>query len=233
MKVQIKSVAGAVLFESEQPDGMASGLALRHALEAAAAEGANLRGANLRGADLYGADLYGADLYGADLYGANLYGANLRGANLRGANLRGADLYGADLRGADLYGADLYGADLGDVEKLDPTVLRRFRDDVWAVLSSAPQEAAAVLSALRAGKVDGSTYQGECACLVGTIAKSRECDYQDLGALKPDSGRPAEQWFMLIRPGQTPGNHGPAKLAAQWVEEWIGAMTQAFGAGRG
>jgi hypothetical protein len=107
--------------------------------------------------------------------------------------------------------------------------LIQFRDDVWAVLSSAPHEAAAVLAALQAGRVDGSTYSGECACLVGTIAKARQCNYTSLGALAPNSRRPAEQWFMQIRPGQTPENHKPAALAAQWVSEWIDAMQAAFG----
>ena len=74
--IQIKNHSTeTVLFEFEATNAQQqSGLALRHALEAATTAGANLRGADLRG-------------------------ANLRGANLRGANLRGADLYSANLRG--------------------------------------------------------------------------------------------------------------------------------------
>ena len=171
-----------------------------------------------------GADLRGADLDGANLRDANLGDANLRGADLRGADLRDADLGDANLGGADLRGADLRGADL------DPRHLTMYRDEVWAVLSSAPADAEAVLTALRAGKVDGSTYNGgECACLVGTIAKHRGCDYGAIPGLAPDARRPAEQWFMQIRPGQTPENHPPAKLAAEWVEQWLVGMRRAFG----
>ena len=155
---------------------------------------------------------------------AALRGADLSGADLRGADLRGADLSGADLRGADLSGADLRGADLSDA------ILRGFRDDVWAVLSSAPAEAQAVLDALRAGKVDGTTYSGACACLVGTISKARGCDIDELGALKPNASRLAETWFMQIRPGHTPESHEPTKLAAEWVEQWLTAMQATFGA---
>ncbi len=99
--IQIKHrFTEAVLFEFEATDDQQhSGLALRHALEAATTAGANLRGANLRGANLRG-----ANLYDANLRGANLYGADLRGANLYGANLYGADLYGTDLHGAYLDG---------------------------------------------------------------------------------------------------------------------------------
>ena len=113
MKYEIKNRwTDEVLFTCEVPEGMASGMIDRHAVEAAIAENANLHGANLRGANLHGANLRGANLHGANLHGANLRGADLLGANLCGADLLGADLRGADLLGADLYGADLRGADL-------------------------------------------------------------------------------------------------------------------------
>ncbi|WP_206173664.1 pentapeptide repeat-containing protein [Variovorax sp. RKNM96] len=125
--IQIKDrFKGAVLFTCEAPDGLSSGMQLRHALEKASTSRANLSRANLSGANLSGANLSRANLYGADLSGANLSGADLSGANLSGANLSRANLYGADLSGAnlsranlygaDLYGADLYGADLSGAD---------------------------------------------------------------------------------------------------------------------
>ena len=106
MKIQIKSLAGSILFEGDFS-------AVKDALLAALKNDADLRGAYLGGANLRGADLRGAYLGGANLYGANLRGAYLGGANLRGANLYDADLRGADLRGAYLGGANLGGAYLG------------------------------------------------------------------------------------------------------------------------
>lgn len=100
---------------------------------------------------------------------------------------------------------------------------------MWAVLSAAPREAQAVLDALRAGKVDGSVYAGECACLVGTIAQARDCAVYELDALQPNSSRPAEVWFTQIAPGHTPETHQPTKLAAEWVAQWIDQMREAFG----
>ena len=91
MQQILNRYTNAVLFECEVPADVASGLAIRHALEKAVQAGADLTGAYLRGADLSGANLYDADLSGADLSGANLYGAYLRGADLSGANLYGAD----------------------------------------------------------------------------------------------------------------------------------------------
>ena len=84
-------------------------------------------------------------------------------------------------------------------------------------------------AALIAGKVDGSTYQGACACLVGTIANVRGCDYRVLGTLAPNSNRPIERFFMNISKGDTPETNQSAKLALEWIDEWLLRMRAAFG----
>ena len=79
-KVEIKSRWGeAVLFSCDVPIGIASGAALRHALEKATTAGAYLAGADLAGADLAGANLAGAYLAGANLDGAYFARAKLIG----------------------------------------------------------------------------------------------------------------------------------------------------------
>ena len=118
-KFQIKNrYTGAVLFAHEPLADQVSGMAARHALEAAVKTGANLRGANLRGANLCDANLRGANLRGANLRDAYLCGAYLRGADLRDADLTGADLTGANLTGAYLCDANLRGAYLGEKIKM-------------------------------------------------------------------------------------------------------------------
>jgi hypothetical protein len=189
--------------------------------------GANLTRANLDGANLYGANLDGANLTRANLYGANLTRANLYGANLDGANLTRANLYGANLTRANLYGANLDGANLYGAN-LDGANLTPVRDDVWAVLSSAPREVPALIEALKTGRVDGSSYRGECACLVGTIANAREVDYQNLGSLKANGNRAAERFFMGIKKGDTPETSQFSAIALGWAEEWLATMRAAF-----
>jgi hypothetical protein len=189
----------------------------------AAVEAATKEKASLFTADLEGADLRGADLRGADLEGANLRGANLEGANLEGADLRGADLEGANLRGANLEGADLEGADLEGADLLP------IRDDLWAVLSAAPAEVAGLRAAIAEGRIDGSTYEGECCCLVGTLANVAHRLYCDLPGLRPNSERPAERFFLAIRPGDTPETSRFSRLALEWVDEWLSRMREAFG----
>jgi hypothetical protein len=187
---------------------------------------ADLSGANLSRADLSGAYLSGAYLSGADLSGANLSRADLSGANLSRANLSRADLSDADLSDANLSRADLSGANLSganlsraDLSRAD---LSEIRDDVWKVLDAAPHEVTGLLFAVREGRINGSVYSGECACLVGTIAALRTCSVHDLPReIRPDAFRLAERWFLGIKPGDAPEHHPVSRITAQWIEEWM------------
>ena len=162
--------------------------------------------ANLRGADLRDANLRGADLSSANLRGADLRYADLSYADLSSANLRGADLSSANLRGANLRYADLSDADL-----------RSVKADFWAVLTTARKEIPGLITAMREGRIDGSTYSGECACLVGTIANVR---HVSADTLEQDSSRPAEQWFLMINKGDKPGDDSGGGFALQKALEW-------------
>jgi len=194
-------------------------------LEGANLEGANLEGAKLTGAKLTGANLEGANLEGAKLTGAKLTGANLEGANLEGAYLEGAYLTGAKLTGAKLTGAKLTGAYLEGANlegaNLDGANLEAVREDLFRVLDAAPMEAVGLRYALAEGRVDGSTYTGSCACLVGTIAKERGCNVNDLpSACRPDTSRPAERWFLVITP-KMPESHPVVAITLEWIDEWL------------
>ncbi len=156
-----------------------------------------------------GIDLTGADLTGADLTDADLTGADLTDADLTDANLTRADLTDANLTRANLTRADLTGA----------------REDFRAVLDAAPNEVAGLLLALREGRINGSRYEGECACLKGTIANIRGCSYTALDArcdapLYPDSNRPGERLFMGISPGHVPAINPVARIVEGWILEW-------------
>ena len=125
---------------------------------------------------------------------------------------------GANLRGANLYGANLYGANLTPI-----------RDDIWAVLSSAPREVEGLRTALIEGRIDGSTYEGPCACLVGTIANLQQTEYKAIANLQPNASRPAERFFMCIARGDTPETNKVSKLVLGWIDEWLANMRAAFG----
>ena len=243
MKIEIKNRwSGVVLFELECESlrdavlkALATGANLRSAnlsgaylsgadLSGANLSGANLRSANLRSADLSGANLSGANLRSANLRSANLRSANLRSANLSGANLRSANLSGANLRSANLSGAYLSGANLSGAylsgADLSGADLRPIRADFYDVLSAAPLEVRALREALIEGRVNGSTYEGKCACLIGTIANARHCNHLKIPDLEPDSSRPAERFFLGIKEGDTPENSQFAKIAVEWIDNW-------------
>jgi len=211
--------------------------------------GADLTGAVLTDADLTDADLTGADLTDADLTRADLTGADLTGAVLTGADLTGADLTDADLTGAVLTRADLTRADLTGADLTGAVLTRAVgigswyataKADLYAVLDTAPAEAPAVLTALEAGRVDGSTYTGECACLVGTIAHARGIDPEQVPSrsnaaddvLSRDSTRPAEVWFMQIRQGDTPSTSPICAMTAVWVRDYLQRRTEVADAPR-
>jgi hypothetical protein len=258
MNIEIKNRwSNAVIFSHEQEENTLANtfymaLAAQAVLSNADLSNANLRGAdlsnaNLRGVDLQGADLSNANLSNADLRGANLSNTNLRGADLRNANLKSADLSDAYLRGADLRGADLSNANLRDANLRDADLrgatlrgadlqgadlrdadLTVIRDDIWAVLSSSPREVPALIDALKNGRVDGSTYEGSCSCLVGTIATARGVSFKEIDSLNPNSYRPAERFFLGISKGDTPETNQASALAHQWASEWLATMLAAF-----
>jgi hypothetical protein len=209
--IPFRAWTGRAALEIEIPDDTKDQFRLRVAVEIVVKSGANLYGANLSEANLSGANLSGANLSGANLYGANLYGADLSGANLSGANLSVADLSGAKLSEADLYGA-----------KIDEWSTRSIRADLFDVLLRAQAEVPALLATLRAGKINGSTYEGECACLAGTIANARHVEYRILPFI--DAARPIERWFTGIAEGNTPENNTVAKITEGWIVEFMELM---------
>ena len=249
MKIKIENrCASACIYETEVADD--DGQPMRTAVERAVASGTHLFGADLVGADLSSARLSSACLNGADLEGASLVGANLEGANLDRARLDGASLDGANLSGASLDGASLSGARLDGANldrarldgasldgarlvganldganlsgaNLDRASLDPIKADLRLILDAAAAEVPQLLAALRAGRIDGAAYRGECACLFGTIANTRGCDIRALGArMTPDTQRPAERWFLAIRPGGTPQTNPVAAITERWIVEW-------------
>ena len=164
------------------------------------------------------ADLSGAYLRDANLRDANLRGAYLRDADLRDADLRGADLRDAYLRGAYLRDAKLRGADLRDAY-LSGADLRQFKHDVWGVLAYAKSEVPNLIKAIKEGRIDGSQYEGECCCLCGTLEKGLPAQI-DIRA----ANSPAEQWFSMIKKGDTPENNFASEKALEWVQEWADLM---------
>jgi hypothetical protein len=93
-----------------------------------------------------------------------------------------------------------------------------FWQDYFDVLWRVPHEVDGLIAALKAGKVNGSTYEGVCACLCGTIANIKYCKHNNIPGLVPDSSRPIERFFLSIATGDTPETNPFSALAVRWAE---------------
>ena len=203
MKIEIKSIGGSVLFEGDFS-------CIADAVNAAIKSSADLRYADLRYADLRSADLRSADLSYANLRSADLRSADLRSADLSYANLSYANLSYADLSYANLSSANLRSADL-----------RSIKSDYFDVLLRGKKEVAGLRLALVEGRVNGSSYKGECACLVGTIANVAHLNFKQLPHLKPDSSRLIERFFLAIKQGDKPKTNPVSKIVLEWTDEFL------------
>ncbi len=159
------------------------------------------------------------------LSGADLSYADLRHSDLSDADLFGADLSYADLSYADLNGADLVCADLsnttithGQLRSANTTVIKA---NIFAKLAHARHEAPGLLDAVRKGWIDGSAYEGECSCFVGTLATIRGCAYDQLPGIAPDASSPTEMFFFAIQHGDTPDTNPVSAIVAEWIEEFM------------
>ena len=137
-------------------------------------------------------------------------------ANLSDANLRDADLRDANLSGANLSGADLSDADLQPI-----------KDDFFIVLLHGLPEIEFLKENIISGNIDGSTYDGPCACLSGTLLNGATLHN---GIQEPtvkqkilscrNASRPIERFFLGINKGDTPETNPFSKLALEWLEEF-------------
>ncbi len=157
---------------------------------------------------------------------ADLRWANLSEANLSKANLSEADLSKADLRWANLSEADLRWANLSEAN-LRWANLSVIKADFFYVLLYGKNEIEFLKKNLIDGNIDGSTYEGECCCLSGTLKNGAIINNgieQDINVGKimacRKAERPAERWFLAIRKGDTPDKSQAAKITLEWIEEF-------------
>jgi uncharacterized protein YjbI with pentapeptide repeats len=212
--IEIKDLEGKLLFTHSCEDNT-----LKKTIEQACLNGSSLSGANLIGADLSGANLRGAQLSFARLNNASLTGADLSQADLFLAILSNVDLYRTNLSGTNLKGANLVDVDLIGVD-LKSANLSEVKADFFEVLDNAKPEIEGLKQALLEGNVDGRIYEGECACLVGTIANLRGVSFGSMDKIRPNQNRAIERWFLCIKEDDTPETNQFSAIAVEWIEEY-------------
>ena len=180
---------------------------------------------------LSGADLSEANLRGADLSEANLSEAYLSEADLREAYLSEADLRGANLRGAYLRGADLSEIGIDDMEEVPESLWAHFAKDILYVLLNTRSEVPGLRKLLIEGKVSGTTYEGECCCLVGSlnnVAQNGTVDHyceRHIPFYMKGLHNPCETWFYQIRTGDTPENSIFSRKVVELIDRFFPEAT--------
>jgi Pentapeptide repeats (8 copies) len=206
----------------------------------------NLKDANLVGADLSYALLNRAYLANADMRQVNLQGTKLKNACLNSANLSDSNLSQADLSNANLSETKLYQAKLDStnlsgssisssyfygaqenskVIDADSNIFRRYKADLWLVLSHSKKEVPYLLKALKQNRINGSKYKPkndeDTGGLLGTIAYHRGIPYEEIHS---NVIHPAIVWFYWIGSDSDYRCHLTEKLrksiTIQWIEEW-------------
>lgn len=219
--MQLLNTEGKVLFEAEAYD--------QETLLNLAKE-ANI---DLRGVDLYDGLLYEGltdlNLEGANLEKgcllANVVNVSFKNANLSWLSLRSVGLINVDFTGACVNGVSFWGCKFVNAS-LRVANLEPIKSDLFLVLSQQPQEVRGLREAIISGAVDGSTYNAECACLVGTIANVKfgfeRDDVEELDlACRVDANSLAERWCLGIEQGDTPETSEISAITLEWIDEFI------------
>jgi hypothetical protein len=102
--------------------------------------------------------------------------------------------------------------------------LKAVKKDLWQVLQAAPWEAELVRLAIIEGEVDGSSYNGECCCIKGIIARNLGVPVKKLKqlfgiSLNPTS--PLEIFLFNLTEGDTPETSQYSWQMLKWLDEFI------------
>jgi hypothetical protein len=111
--------------------------------------------------------------------------------------------------------------------------LAAVKEDFLSVVSKLPGEVPYLRLALIEGRIDGSVYYGECACLKGTLArKAAGFTFNTvnwavlyivcaLGMRCSVADSQAEQFFYHITKGDTPATNPYSAVVLDWLDEFL------------
>lgn len=180
---------------------------------------ANLTGSNLSDSILCNVNLEHAFLDKAILRQTDLSGANLSYASFDNSFLFDTDLSYACLNHSSFINTYLNGVDLTGITFIDAN-LTPIKNDFFRILLRAIPEIHNLAKALIDGKIDGSVYNGDCACLCGTLEKSKNCRIRENVYVERNCDSPIESFFKNINPGDNIENSEYVKQVFRWLIEF-------------
>jgi len=169
----------------------------------------------------YNSSFYNSRFYNSSFYNSRFYNSSFDNSSFYNSRFYNSRFYNSSFDNSRFYNSSFDNKTVENIVKDGQEhIFAISKNDVWAILLPAKNEIAGLKNALIEGKINGTAYTGDCACLVGTIAKVRQCDYELMPHITPDGGRPAEMWFRGIDPGMTPENSPKVKLTMKWIDEF-------------
>ena len=187
-------------------------------------DGSRFDGSRFDGSHFVGSHFVRSSFIGSRFDGSRFIGSHFDGSRFVRSSFIGSHFVGSHFDGSRFVGSHFDGSRF-DGSRFDGE--GDAKQDFLSIISDARDEIAGLIAALRDGRINGSVYSGDCACLVGTIANLRGVDVRTLHC---DSSRPAEKWFLMISEGDKPGYSSPGGYASgkalEWAEEYIAALQQ-------
>jgi hypothetical protein len=116
----------------------------------------------------------------------------------------------------------LYGA---DATNLPTNFINQCSRDILFILNCLKSEVPALKEKLLAGEVDGTQYEGECACLVGSLAKTKGSVDKVCAAIpfyEKGTHNMGETFFLNIHEGDKPETNWFSKHALRLCNEVLG-----------
>ncbi len=228
IKLHIKTLAGEILFEFEKENNTIKET-VTELLKAK-------KGEWIKSADLSDMDLSGIDFSNSQFDNSQFYNSKFYNSKFDNSQFDNSQFYNSQFDNSKFYNSQFYNSKFDnsqfynsqfDSKTFDNIrksnqlhMFNSYKADFWMILLTRKAEIAGLKEALKNGIVNGSSYEGRCSCLVGTIANVAGCDYKSIPNLKPDAGRPAERWFFMIKEGDTPETSEVVKLTMEWIEEF-------------
>jgi hypothetical protein len=105
-----------------------------------------------------------------------------------------------------------------DLSDADTSAIKQ---DLLDILQYAVPEVPGLRLALVEGRVDGTAYRGECACLIGTIANLKDIPFRQMKGIDANPSRAAERFFTGIKEGDRPETNAISALVVQWIDEFV------------
>ena len=101
--------------------------------------------------------------------------------------------------------ADLRSADLRLAKNIPQDYINICSRDMLFIFQALKSELPYLRKKIVEGEIDGTQYEGDCACLIGSLKKGTDGGVEKVCEFIPfyDKGlhNPAEQWFWQIRKG--------------------------------